>query len=107
MEISDATLDRDKRDEKELASSLNKLEHLCHMDKYYQDTIQVTVYLRSNFKEAYKNFTNEQHLFTAKIAELQEDTLMALATCKDIERWYEKVQQAAERTDYIGAVQQG
>jgi hypothetical protein len=45
------------------------------------------------------------HLFTARIAELQEDTLMALAMCKDMEWWYEKVQQAIERVDYIGAVQ--
>jgi hypothetical protein len=32
---------------------------------------------------------------------------MELATCKDMERWYEKVQQVMERFDYIGAVQQG
>jgi hypothetical protein len=75
--------------------------------KYYQDTTQAVVYLRSEFKEAYSKFTDERHLFTARIAELQEDTLMALATCKDMERWYEKVQQAVERVDYIGAVQQG
>jgi hypothetical protein len=41
------------------------------------------------------------------IAELQEDTLMALATCKDMERWYERVQQAVERLEYIDAVWQG
>jgi hypothetical protein len=35
MEISDATLDRAKRDEKELASTLKELEHLRHLDKYY------------------------------------------------------------------------
>jgi hypothetical protein len=32
---------------------------------------------------------------------------MELATCKDMERWYEKEQQAVERVDYISAVQQG
>jgi hypothetical protein len=32
---------------------------------------------------------------------------MALTTCKDMERWYEKEQQDVERVDYIGAVQQG
>jgi hypothetical protein len=48
------------------------------------------MYLRREFKEAYNKFTDERHLFTARIAELQEDTLMALATCKDMERWYEK-----------------
>jgi hypothetical protein len=44
------------------------------------------MYLRSEFKEAYSKFTNERHLFTVKIAELQEDSLMALAMCKDMER---------------------
>jgi hypothetical protein len=48
------------------------------------------VFLRSEFKEAYNKFIDERHLFTARIVELQEDTLMALATCKDMERWYEK-----------------
>jgi hypothetical protein len=92
MAITDATLDRAKRDEKELVATLKELEHLRHLAKYYQDTTQVAVYLRSEFKEAYSKFTNEQHLFTPKIAELQEDTLMALATCKDMERWHEKAQ---------------
>jgi DNA repair ATPase RecN len=79
-EISDATLDRAKRDEKELATALKELEHLRHLAKYYQDTTQTVVYLRNEFKEAYGKFTDEQHLFTARIVELQEDTLMALAT---------------------------
>jgi hypothetical protein len=107
MEITDATLDRDKRDEKELAATLKELEHLHHLAKYYQDTTQAVVYLRNEFKEAYNKFTDKRHLFTTRITELQEDTLMALATCKDMEWWYEKVQQAIERVDYIGAVQQG
>jgi hypothetical protein len=79
MEITDATLDRAKRDEEELVATLKELEHLCHLEKYYQDTTQVTVYLRNEFKEAYNKFTDERHLFTARIAELQEDTLMELA----------------------------
>jgi len=33
--ISDATLDRAKNDEKELAATLKELEHLCHLAKYY------------------------------------------------------------------------
>jgi hypothetical protein len=107
MEITDATLDREKRDEEELAAALKELEHLCHLVKYYQDTTQVVVFLRSEFQEAYNKFTDERHLFTARIVELQEDTLMALATCKDMERWYEKAHQAMERIDYISAVQQG
>ena len=32
---------------------------------------------------------------------------MALATCKDMERWYEKEHQYVERIDYINLVQQG
>jgi hypothetical protein len=59
MEIIDATLDRAKRDEKELAFTLKELEHLCHLAKYYQDTTQAAVYLRSEFKEAYSKFTVE------------------------------------------------
>jgi hypothetical protein len=46
-------------------------------------------------------------MFTVNIVELQEDTLMALTTCKDMERWYEKAQQAIDRIEYIDAVQQG
>jgi hypothetical protein len=88
--ISDATLDREKKMKRNLAATLKELEHLRHLAKYYQDTTQATVYLRSEFQEAYRKFTNERHLFTARIVELQEDTLMALATCKDMERWYEK-----------------
>jgi hypothetical protein len=57
--ISDATLDRAKKDEKELATTLKELEHLRHLAKYYQDTTQAAVYLRSEFKEAYYKFTNE------------------------------------------------
>jgi Cys-tRNA synthase (O-phospho-L-seryl-tRNA:Cys-tRNA synthase) len=64
------------------------------------------VYLTNEFKEAYDKFTDELHLFTTRIVELQEDTLMALATCKDMERWYEKAHQSVERIDYIGVVQQ-
>jgi hypothetical protein len=36
MAIMDATLDREIRDEKELAAALKELEHLCHFPKYYQ-----------------------------------------------------------------------
>jgi uncharacterized protein YaeQ len=65
------------------------------------------VFLRSDFQDAYAKFMNERHLFTAGIADLQEDTLMALANSKDVERWYEKAHQAVERIDYISAVQKG
>jgi hypothetical protein len=49
MEITDATLERAKRDEEELASTMKELEHLCHLAKYYQNTTQVTMFLRSEF----------------------------------------------------------
>jgi hypothetical protein len=65
------------------------------------------VYLRSEFKEAYEKFTDECHLFTTRIAKLQKDTLIALAMFKDMERWYEKVQQVVQRIDYISAMQKG
>jgi hypothetical protein len=32
---------------------------------------------------------------------------MALVTCKDMERWYEKKHQDVERIDYINIVQRG
>jgi hypothetical protein len=67
MAISDATLDRAKRDEKELVVTLKELDHLCHLDEYYKGTTQTTVYLRSEFEVAYNRFTHERHLFTAKI----------------------------------------
>jgi hypothetical protein len=38
MEITDATLDKEKGDEEELAIGLKEMEHLLHLAKYYQDT---------------------------------------------------------------------
>ena len=38
MEITDATMDREKRDEEDFPAALNELEHLRHLVKYYQDT---------------------------------------------------------------------
>jgi hypothetical protein len=32
---------------------------------------------------------------------------MALETCRDVERWYEKAHQEVERIDYINTVQKG
>jgi hypothetical protein len=97
----------EKKDEEEMAPTLKELEHLRHLGKYYQDSTQATVFLRSEFQDAYNKFTNERHLFTAGITDFQEDTLMALATCKDMERWYEKAHQVVERIDYINVVHQG
>jgi hypothetical protein len=63
------------------------------------------MFFSSDFQDFYEKFTNEQHLFTSGIADFQEDTLMALETCKDVERWYEKAYQVVERIDYINMVQ--
>jgi hypothetical protein len=49
MEITDATLDRARKDEDELAIALKELEHLCHLEKYYQDSTQAMVFLRREF----------------------------------------------------------
>jgi hypothetical protein len=38
MDIRNVTLDRARRDEKELAAALKELEHLRHLEKYYQDS---------------------------------------------------------------------
>jgi hypothetical protein len=90
MVITDATLDRAKRDEKEMDTALKALDHLRPLEKYYQDSTHATFFLKSEFQDAYAKFTNEIHICTACIAYFQEYTLMALATCKDVERWYEK-----------------
>jgi hypothetical protein len=55
----------------------------------------------------YAQFKRERDLFTARIVDFQEDTLMGLATCKDMQRWYEKAHQALEWIDYINEVQKG
>jgi 3-deoxy-D-arabino-heptulosonate 7-phosphate (DAHP) synthase len=49
MEITYATLDKDKRDEDKLVTAMKELEHLSHLEKYYQNTTQVAVPLRSEF----------------------------------------------------------
>jgi hypothetical protein len=59
MAIMNATLDRERRDEKELGTALKEMEHLRHLEKYYQDFMQATVFLRSDFQDAYAKFTNE------------------------------------------------
>jgi hypothetical protein len=42
----------------------------------------------------------------SRIHNRQEDTLMELSMFKDMDRWYDKAQQAIERVAYIGAFQQ-
>jgi hypothetical protein len=105
--ITYTTLDRERKYEEDLADALKALEHLRHLEKYYQDSTQATVFLKSEFQDTYDKFTNEWHLFTAAISDFQEDTLIALANCKDIEIWYDKAHQAAKRIDYINVGQKG
>jgi len=75
--------------------------------KYYQDSTQATVFFRSEFQEAYRKFMSERNLFTTGIVDFQQDTLMVLGTCKDMERWYKKARQVVEKIDYISTVQKG
>ena len=52
--------------------------------------------MKGEFEEVYNAFKKEIHLLTVKIVEFQEDTLMALVTCKDMEQWYKRSYQAVE-----------
>jgi hypothetical protein len=105
--LSDAAQDRARRDERELADTLKELEHLRHIVEYYKGTTQTATYLKSEFSGVYNEYKKERTLLTENIIEFQEDTLMALAACKEMERWHERAQQAVERLEYIEAVQQG
>jgi hypothetical protein len=49
MAITDATLDREKRDEMEVASMNKELDHLRHQEEYYQNSTQAVVLLKSKF----------------------------------------------------------
>jgi hypothetical protein len=52
--------------------------------EYYQNSTQAVVLLKSDFREMYAQFTSERDLFTAHIVDSQEDTIMGLATYKDM-----------------------
>jgi hypothetical protein len=104
MAITYAMLDRERKYEKELIAALKKLYHLHHLEKYYQDSTQATVFLKSDFQDAYEKFTNERHLFTVGISNFQEDIVMELETYKDVEIWYEKAYRAVEIIDYINTL---
>jgi hypothetical protein len=107
MDITDATMDKEKRDAMELAITNKELDHLRHLTNYYQYSTQAVVFLRSEFRETYAQFTNKRNLFSTCIAYFQEDTLMGMETCKYMQIWYEKAHQALERIDYINAVKKG
>jgi hypothetical protein len=59
MAIRDASLDRARNYEGELVAVLKDLDHLHHLEKYYQDSTQDTVFLRSEFQDTYGKFTSE------------------------------------------------
>lgn len=65
------------------------------------------VLLKSEFREIYGKSRRERDLFTARVADLQEDTLMGMATYKDMQRRFEKAYQALERINYISEIQNG
>jgi hypothetical protein len=107
MAITNATLDMEKRDKREVSTMKKELDHLRHQAEYYQKSTQAVVLLKCEFREMYAQFTSERDLFTACIIDFQEDTLTGLATCKDMQRWYEKAHQALEWIDYINEVHKG
>jgi hypothetical protein len=80
------------------------LDHLCHLEKYYQDSTQETVFRKNEFWESYTQFTIQRHYFITCVANFQEDTLMVLETCNDVERWYEKAYRDMEWINYISVV---
>jgi hypothetical protein len=53
MAIIDVTLDRKKRDEREVTSMSKEMDHLRHQDEYYQNSTQAVVLLKSEFREMY------------------------------------------------------
>jgi len=67
-----------------------QFDHLRHQAKYYHNSTQVVVLMKSDFQEMYAQFTSERDLFTTRIADFQEDTLMEMETCKYMQGWYEK-----------------
>jgi hypothetical protein len=53
MDITDATLDRVKRDEQEATSMIKDLYHIQHKAEHYQDTTQAIILLKCYFMEVY------------------------------------------------------
>ena len=102
--LSDVAQDRARRDERELVDTLKELEHLHHIVEYHKGTTQTAAYLKSEFLGVYNEYNKERTLLTENIIEFHEDTLMALAACKEMERWHERELQAVERLKYIERV---
>jgi hypothetical protein len=61
------------------------------------------LYLKDEFGKFYDEFKKGRKLLISNIDKFQEDTLMEVATCKEMEQWYEKAHQAMERLEFIEA----
>jgi hypothetical protein len=59
MTIIDATLYKMRKDEEDFTTVLKELENIFHLAKYYQESTQATMFLRSEFQDAYYKFMNE------------------------------------------------
>jgi hypothetical protein len=75
MAITDATLDREKRDEREATAMRKELEHIRHQAEYYQDTTQEIILLKGDFMEVYSRFKSERDIFMTQI-EITRKTLL-------------------------------
>jgi hypothetical protein len=102
--LSDAVQDRARRNERELVDTLKELEHLRHVVEYCKGTTKTAAYLKSEFSGVYNEYKKQRNLLTENIIEFQEDTLMALMACKEMERWHQRALQVVERLKYIEAV---
>jgi hypothetical protein len=80
---------------------------LRHIIEYYKGATQTTKYLKSDFLRVYNEHKKERTLLIENIIEFQEDTLMALATCKEMEQWHKRARQVMERIKYIEAIPTG
>jgi hypothetical protein len=65
--LSYATLDRARKYEKELATTLKDLEHFFHLVKYYKGATQTIVYLKGEFVGVYNEFKKERHMLTKNV----------------------------------------
>jgi len=63
---------------------------LHNLSNYYKGDTHTDVYLKDEFSKVDDKFNKERHMLILNIAKFQEDTLMALVTCKEMERRYEK-----------------
>jgi hypothetical protein len=68
--LSDATLNKARRDKKELDATLKELEHLRHLAEYYKGATKTVVYLKGEFRGVYNKFKKERHMLTVNAVEV-------------------------------------